>query len=164
YGDPVYVSVGSTETLGDEFGYIECESKNHCSYVEATLNNMPLEIPSESTRENAAYYRRVSPNETFVLYLHGALQEDIERLQAAEELKVVLGGFWEGDKGWACPEGSWGGCECHSDFCSILEQPLDDYYNDDYEPNYIASPSVLYTVNKIEWDADAIQVHVSRLP
>src|SRR5690606_31402229 len=77
YGDPVYVSVGSTETLGDEFGYIECESKNHCSYVEATLNNMPLEIPSESTRENAAYYRRVSPNETFVLYLHGALQEDI---------------------------------------------------------------------------------------
>ena len=171
YGDPVYVSVGSSVMLGDEFGFVECAGEGECSYVESILDNLPSEVPEDFERKDASYYRKVSPGEEFALYLRAVEEKDIARLRATEDLNVVLGSFDEGDKEWICREGA--DCDCDGYFCTIREEPPYDWYHHDYEFRDVAcSPEVIesygsgifITVNRIEWDRDPIQVHVSRLP
>lgn len=156
--DAMFVSVGSAATLGDEFGFIECASAGECSYVESDLANMPSEI----AREEKAYYRRVPPGESFALYLHGVENEDIERIRAIEEnLLVLLGGFQDGYLWWDCEEGS-PDCDCFGDICAVPEER--ERYGHDYREVVICTPAMAFWKDKIEWDADPIQVHVSRLP
>ena len=152
----LFVNVGSVNTLGDEFGFIECASEGECSYIESDLANMPLEI----AREEKAYYRRVPPGESFALYLHGVENEDIERIRAVEGgLNVLPGGFPDGYSWWTCEEGSWE-CDCFGDVCAIPEEL--DYYGGDvyYDKDKACTPRMVFTEQQVEWDTDPIRVDV----